>query len=369
MKRTVLCLLAVLLAQPVFLLSPVSVCEAGEGEENTYIVRSGDTLSGIAGELLGDANRWSELLEANPQITDPQLIYPGDALVVPGLPAEKPADAIAVSSGSEVKESEKVFVEDPPELPVEVVTPADIGEEDSAFGMEDEVRIPVINSHTYQASGYIATALPETAVVASVADKITLGQGDEIFLGTIADEGTMFTIVRPVRKVYHPRTQEDLGWLIRVLGWAEVNCPGETSSRAMLGQTVDSVQIGDLALPFDPEDVLEQNIIGPRQSTFCLEKAEEGLIVATQEPRLTQGEGDVVFLDRGEAEGVKPGDMFVVYRDVPPGNIEVIAQLQVIRVGARTSAALVIHSMEEIEVNDLVQTWEPPVSEEPSVGG
>jgi hypothetical protein len=179
----------------------------------------------------------------------------------------------------------------------------------------------------------------------------------------------MYTIVRPVRKVIHPRTQEDMGWLIRVLGWAEVNCAGDGSSRAMLRHTVDSVEIGDLALPFDAEDVLEENIIGPRQTTFCLEKAEEGFIVATREPKDSQGEGDIVYIDRGANEGVEPGDMFVAYRDVIAGNIDVIGQLQVIRVGTHTSAALVTHSVKEIEVHDFVQTWEPPVSEEPSVGG
>lgn len=366
MKRTVLCLLAVLLAQPVFLLSPASVCAAGGGEENSYIVKSGDTLSGIAGELLGDVNKWSELLEANPQITDPQLIFPGDALVVPGLPAEKPADVIAVSGGREVEESEKVVVEDPPELPVEVVTPADIEEDDTFVAMKP---IPFISSHFYRASGYISAELPETAVVAGVANKIGYSEGDEVFLGTVAEEGAMFTIVRPIKKVIHPRTQEDLGWLVRIIGWAEVNCPGEGTSRAMLRQTVDSIEIGDLALPFDPEDVLEENTIGPRETTFCLEKTEEGLIVATREPKYGHGEGDIVYLDRGADEGVKPGDMFVVYREVVAGNITVIGQLQVMRVGPRTSTALVTHSIVEIGVHDFVQTWEPPVSEDPSVGG
>jgi LysM repeat protein len=366
MKRTVLCLLAVILAQPVFLLSPASVCAAGGGEENTYIVKPGDSLSGIAGDLLGDEKKWSELLEANPQVTDPQLIYPGDALVVPGRPAEKPDDAIAVSSGIEVDESEKVVVEEPPELPVEVVMPAE-SEDDGSLGMKP---IPFISPHYYGASGYITTDLPETAVVAAVANKISHGEGDEIFLGAVAEEGAMYTIVRPVKKVIHPRTQEDLGWLVRILGWAEVNCPGDGTSRAMLRQTVDSIEIGDLALPFDPDDVLENNTLGPRETTFCLEKTEEGLIVATREPKFGHGEGDIVYLDRGANEGVEPGDMFVVYREVVGNNINVIGQLQVLRVGTRTSTAMVTHSVEEIGVHDFVQTWEPPVSEEdPSVGG
>ncbi|HLT48338.1 MAG TPA: peptidoglycan-binding protein LysM [Rubricoccaceae bacterium] len=49
-----------------------------------YTIKSGDTLSGIAKEYYGDANRWQELFEANREvIKDPDKIYPGQRIRVP----------------------------------------------------------------------------------------------------------------------------------------------------------------------------------------------------------------------------------------------------------------------------------------------
>lgn len=45
-----------------------------------YVVRPGDTLSGIARQLCGAARDWVALWQANPFITDPDLIYPGSRL-------------------------------------------------------------------------------------------------------------------------------------------------------------------------------------------------------------------------------------------------------------------------------------------------
>jgi nucleoid-associated protein YgaU len=49
-----------------------------------YTVVSGDTLSSIAQQWYGDGNLWPRLFEANrDQITNPNLIFPGQVLRVP----------------------------------------------------------------------------------------------------------------------------------------------------------------------------------------------------------------------------------------------------------------------------------------------
>ncbi len=49
-----------------------------------YVVRSGDTLSGIAREHLGDEGRWSEIFDVNRElISDPDQIFPGQVLTLP----------------------------------------------------------------------------------------------------------------------------------------------------------------------------------------------------------------------------------------------------------------------------------------------
>lgn len=50
----------------------------------TYTVVKGDSLSKIAKKVLGSANRWREIFEANrDQLDNPDLIQPGQVLKLP----------------------------------------------------------------------------------------------------------------------------------------------------------------------------------------------------------------------------------------------------------------------------------------------
>lgn len=51
---------------------------------STYTVQAGDTLSGIAKHLLGDASRYPAIFEANRDVlSDPDKIKPGQVLKIP----------------------------------------------------------------------------------------------------------------------------------------------------------------------------------------------------------------------------------------------------------------------------------------------
>jgi nucleoid-associated protein YgaU len=55
------------------------------GAGKTYVVVEGDSLSKIAKREYGDASKWRTIYEANKDlINDPDLIYPGQELKVPG---------------------------------------------------------------------------------------------------------------------------------------------------------------------------------------------------------------------------------------------------------------------------------------------
>lgn len=50
----------------------------------TYTVVSGDTLSGIAKKMYGNASKYPQIFEANkPMLKDPDEIYPGQVLRIP----------------------------------------------------------------------------------------------------------------------------------------------------------------------------------------------------------------------------------------------------------------------------------------------
>lgn len=53
-------------------------------ESKFYTVKSGDTLSGIAKQVYGDANQYNKIFEANkPMLSHPDKIYPGQSLRIP----------------------------------------------------------------------------------------------------------------------------------------------------------------------------------------------------------------------------------------------------------------------------------------------
>ena len=57
---------------------------ASSTAERTYTVKSGDTLSKIAKEMLGSTNAYMDIFNANrDQLTDPDKIKPGQQLKIP----------------------------------------------------------------------------------------------------------------------------------------------------------------------------------------------------------------------------------------------------------------------------------------------
>lgn len=58
-----------------------------EPEAKLYTVKKGDSLSKIAKEYYGDAQKYPMIFEANkPMLKDANLIYPGQVLRIPPLP-------------------------------------------------------------------------------------------------------------------------------------------------------------------------------------------------------------------------------------------------------------------------------------------
>jgi nucleoid-associated protein YgaU len=57
-----------------------------EPEAQLYDVKPGDTLSKIAKQFYGDANKYHQIFEANkPMLKDPDEIYPGQKLRIPAM--------------------------------------------------------------------------------------------------------------------------------------------------------------------------------------------------------------------------------------------------------------------------------------------
>ncbi len=86
-----------------------------------------------------------------------------------------------------------------------------------------------------------------------------------------------------------------------------------------------------------------------------------GLIIATQEDRVSLSAGDTVILDQGRARGVAVGDRYAIFQDsrtsVHPytGRLirmpqEVIGEVAVVSVYEQTSSAQIVRSAREVNV-------------------
>lgn len=69
-----------------FKVVPKPGVDAPVSSMKTYTVKSGDTLSKISREFLGDANDYMRIFEANKdQLKDPDKIQPGQVLKIPAV--------------------------------------------------------------------------------------------------------------------------------------------------------------------------------------------------------------------------------------------------------------------------------------------
>jgi len=336
-----------------------------------YTVKKGDTLWGISNAYLQDSFLWPKLWKNNQYILNPDLIYPGNIIELPGrkVPEQEIQDT-EISRPTELTE-----IPPPPTESVEEQAPVT---NENTVAVEPHEEAPPeakpSDETLLATNGYIISGQKAVGIVVGARDNRELiGENETAYLlpknGSQPQVGDQYTVYRVVRKVYHPKTGKFMGDLIRILGLAQVTGadPHEKTLSARILMSYDSIQKGDSLMPVP----VQEEPSGERASSESSQNALKGYIVEVKEDRTAQAQFDVVYIDRGRQDGVRSGDRFAIIREGEKTSLfstgkgvrlprRIIGELQVVAAQDGTSIAKIVKSTEVVIRGDLYETRPEP---------
>ena len=163
--------------------------------------------------------------------------------------------------------------------------------------------------------------------------------------------GDLFTIYKRVHKVFHPRTKEYMGYLVIMTGVVRVIENDSPLTMVQIVRAYSPVSPGDPVMRFVPPPLEESaSEVGVPTDT-------EGLIVDLQSDKTMSlvGQGNVVYLDRGRADGIHAGDRLEVFRIGGPLPRRKVGELKVISCEDRTATAVIARTTSRVFVGDRVR--------------
>jgi hypothetical protein len=304
-----------------------------------YVVRSGDTLWDICSAQLANPWLWPEVWSLNQEITNPNWIYPGQVLKLrlgdgSGYGWGEPTTMGRMTGGTVFFRSEGYIDE----------------ERGHAEEEEDEPQ-------------------PPGQIVASWEDEMMLSYPDLLYVRFREDfpvqAGQEYTIYR-IRETVED-IQEDgegdpvvLGKIVEILGTGRIETwdPDARLARVKITESINPIERGDAVGPIERNFIISE----PRAADVDL----DGRIVALLRPRVLNGQGYVVFVNRGYDEGVRDGNRFQIIRatdhyleslgeeipaDLP---FEWIGECQVLEARKTSSTCLIVSSTREINLGERV---------------
>lgn len=361
-----------------------------------YTVKEGDTLWDISGMYLSKPWLWPQLWKLNPQVDNPNLIYPGDVLSLsfdddgnPVLEVNEDANVVKISPDTSAPVAE-----------AEVTA----SEESTEMSRPEGYKKLSPQQRKTMKSTKAVTTLPlkmirpfltyEQALSESDINKLpyVLGANDQVknsikehvlYVRGELELGASYGIYRKGKAYIDPQSEDLLGYETILVATAKVFRPGSTENNEPA-----SVQVIDVKQEIRQGDKLLPAADGQSLPAFFVmkkpEKSIEGVIIDTTSDLREFSKWDIVVLNKGLIDDVAPGHMFSIYRNSPAvvdtkrgpvyltdaskyekmtGGIdgevlqmpkEKIGNVMVFKVSDRVSFAIVTGTRQPIRVGDLI---------------
>ena len=258
----------------------------------SYTVKRGDTLWGIAKVFLRDPWYWPEIWQVNPQIQNPHLIYPGDTLrlvYIQGQPR------VVLQRGGNAQVEPRVRSE-PYEAAITTIPYGTV----AAFMSKPFV----LSSEEINAAPY---------VLATRDNHVVMSEGNTLYargFAQPADVGSHYNIVRIGDELRDPDDNKLVGYNGIFAAAGRVTRSGDPATLLLTESRRETVA-GDKLFPGTVEVPLDFSPSAPRTKI-------SGRIMAVNDGVTHDGTTDigqyaVVVINRGARDGLAPGNVLAVY--------------------------------------------------------
>jgi hypothetical protein len=247
-----------------------------------YTVQKGDTLWDLSQKFSDTPWQWPEMWQENSQIANPHRIYPGQRIRL-----YRRRGAQGYGEKDPLKDK---TVADKPELTNML-----------EFHYASIDRVGFIRKDPVQSHGTIFKVEGQKTMI-STGDMVYMRPGDNASLA----KGRKFTIYRTLKPIKAKDTNKLIGIQHYLTGAVEITIVRPDFVLGRIVATYRPIKVGDLLMPYDQR--LPR--IGMQQSPEGL----EGYIIGSEEHQSMFGESAIAFIDKGVQEGVRPGQLYWMYK-------------------------------------------------------
>ncbi|MCB1041653.1 MAG: LysM peptidoglycan-binding domain-containing protein [Acidobacteria bacterium] len=344
-----------------------------------HIVVDGDTLWGIAQQYFQNPFLWPQIYQANTYIQDPDLIYPGDPIVL-DIGVVVTDQAIADALGEDGQEGgELAELTEFAEGGGEDAQVSDRSQTTSMIGSGTElVILPAGDRTDMECSTYIFPVddddyeLPFTLFVmgGEIQGKLTYANDDVIYLNKGAEDGIKSGDEMSVRRekgvVREPESGDVVGVAIDQIAKIRVIAVQDRSATAMIIDSCDAVMVSDFLVPYEQEPIPLITQLPPFDRWAPFMKDDYGFIVYAEDQNLTMGKGSLVNVNVGILDNVAPGDVFIIYRPNPNKHADkgetlpdiYLGQGVALKSSEKTTVMKIIQGIDVIKVGDRVTLYQ-----------
>jgi len=305
MKKIVATLLGLWMLSALALAEDVAI---RDGVPERYTVRDGDTLWGISAMFLRDPWRWPEVWEANPQIDNPHLIYPGDVIALvyvdgqPRLTIERNGQGVATSGpaagGGSYPASGRIVklvprIKEIPHQEAIAAIPLDIVNTFLA-------RTRVVQPGELEAAPY---------VLAGHERRLLSGGGDDFYVrGALQTGVDFYGVYRQGAPYVDDATGEVLGIKAEDIGSGQVKATDGDVATLQATRSEREIRVGDRLL------VHEERRLDPTFFPVAPDADIRGKLIDVEGGVSQVGTLSVVAINRGLREGLDTGNLLAIYK-------------------------------------------------------